>query len=93
MPGVTVVALGKLSALSKVSVFKMDVFSILFLFFGVAASTVNFGEALSKVDERRRIDMAIGTRHAALLVDIERPFVRIHEQRAQKTIRLDLMDV
>jgi hypothetical protein len=88
-----VVTLGKFSFLGYVSVFKMDVFSVLFLLFRVAAGTVDLREAFPEMDCGVGVDMTLDTRHPALPVDIPRPLCGIHKEGAQNPVGLDLVDI
>jgi len=88
--GMTVVAEGKFLTRRDNSESEMDIFLILLSLFRMATGTVNIDEALSEMEIRIGILVAVNAGQLALMVDILGPLFRIDIERPNLSIGRNL---
>jgi hypothetical protein len=87
------IAARQFSVRKKRRVLEMDISLIFFCFGSVAAFAIHIDIALTEMQERIGIDMAIHARHLTLVVDILGPFIRIDVEGPGYPSTLDLRQV
>lgn len=71
----------------------VNIFLVFFGFFGVATGTIDIQEAFSEMKKRVGVGVAIHTGHIAFPVDVLGPFLRIHENRPDRSCGGNLCQV